>query len=43
METRCGAETEGKVIQRLPHLEIHPMYSRPDVIVDVGKCLLIEA
>jgi hypothetical protein len=27
METKCGAETEGKVIQRLPHLGIHPIYS----------------
>jgi hypothetical protein len=27
METTCGAETEGKVIQRLPHLGIHPIYS----------------
>ena len=26
-ETKCGAETEGKAIQRLPHLGIHPMYS----------------
>jgi hypothetical protein len=26
-ETKCGTETEGKVIQRLPHLEIHPIYS----------------
>jgi hypothetical protein len=26
-ETKCGAETEGKVIQRLPHLWIHPIYS----------------
>jgi hypothetical protein len=26
-ETKCGAETEGKVIQRLPHLGIHPIYS----------------
>jgi hypothetical protein len=25
-ETKCGAETEGKVIQRLHHLEIHPVY-----------------
>jgi hypothetical protein len=23
METKCGAMTEGKAIQRLPHLEIH--------------------
>ena len=27
METKCGAETKGKVIQRLPHLWIHPIYS----------------
>jgi hypothetical protein len=26
-ETKCGAETEGKTIQRLPHLEIHTIYS----------------
>ena len=26
-ETKCGAETEGKVTQRLPHLGIHPIYS----------------
>jgi hypothetical protein len=26
-ETKCEAETEGKVIQRLPHLGIHPIYS----------------
>jgi hypothetical protein len=24
-ETKCGADTEGKVIQRLPHLGIHPV------------------
>jgi hypothetical protein len=27
METKCGAETEGKAIQRLLHLGIHPIYS----------------
>ena len=27
METKCGAETEGKAIQRLPLLGIHPIYS----------------
>jgi hypothetical protein len=27
METKCGAETAGKAIQRLPHLRIHPIYS----------------
>jgi hypothetical protein len=25
-ETMCGVETEGKAIQRLPHLGIHPIY-----------------
>jgi hypothetical protein len=24
-ETKCGAETEGKTMQRLPHLAIHPI------------------
>jgi hypothetical protein len=27
METKCGAEAEGKAIQRLPYLGIHPIYS----------------
>jgi hypothetical protein len=27
METKYGEKTEGKVIQRLPHLRIHPSYS----------------
>jgi hypothetical protein len=27
METKCGAETKGKAIHRLPHLEIYPIYS----------------
>jgi hypothetical protein len=26
-ETKCGTETVGKAFQRLPHLEIHPIYS----------------
>jgi hypothetical protein len=26
-ETKCGAETEGKAIQRLPHPGIHSIYS----------------
>jgi hypothetical protein len=26
-ETKCGAETEGMTIQRLPHLGIHPIYN----------------
>jgi hypothetical protein len=25
IETKCGAETEGKAIQGLPHLGIHPI------------------
>jgi hypothetical protein len=24
-ETKFGSETEGRIIQRLPHLEIHPI------------------
>jgi hypothetical protein len=27
METKCRAETEGKAIQRLSHMGIHPIYS----------------
>jgi hypothetical protein len=27
MGKKYGAETEGKAIQRLPHLGIHPIYS----------------
>jgi hypothetical protein len=26
-ETKCGAKTEEKTIQRLPHLGTHPIYS----------------
>ena len=26
-EKKCGADTEGKTIQRLPHLGMHPIYS----------------
>jgi hypothetical protein len=26
METKCGAEMEGKAIQRLSHLGIHPIH-----------------
>jgi hypothetical protein len=25
-ETKCEGESEGKAIQRLPHLRIHPIY-----------------
>jgi hypothetical protein len=27
IQRKCGAETEGKAIQRLPHLGIHLIYS----------------
>ena len=34
-ETKCGAEIEGKAIQRLPHLGIHYIQSpKADTIVD---------
>jgi hypothetical protein len=41
METKCGADTKGKAIQRLPLLGIYPLNS--ETIVDAGKCLLTEA
>ena len=42
--TKSGAETEGKAIQRLPHLGIHPTYShQTQIVVDANKCLLTEA
>jgi hypothetical protein len=44
-ETKRGAETVGKTIQRLPHLGIHSHIQtpNPDTIVDAMKCLLTEA
>jgi hypothetical protein len=44
-ETKCGVETEGKVIQRLTHLGIHPIYKspNPDTIGDTNKYLLTGA
>jgi hypothetical protein len=39
IETKNGAETEGKAIQRLPHIQ--PL--NPDAIVDARKCLLMGA
>jgi hypothetical protein len=42
-EIKCGAETEGNAIQRLPHLGIHPKYSHLDTIVGAKKCLLTGA
>ena len=37
-ETKCGAETEGKAIQRLPHLGIHPIYSYQTQTAISGSC-----
>jgi hypothetical protein len=44
-ETKCGAETEGKAIQRLPHLGNPALLqsSNPDTIVDANKCFLTGA
>ena len=38
METKCGAETEGMTIQRLPHLGIHPIYShQPQTLLSTPR------
>jgi hypothetical protein len=44
-EKKCGAEIEGKAIQRLPHLGIHSHIQspNPDTIADAKKCLLTGA
>jgi hypothetical protein len=43
-ETKCGAETAGMTIQRLPHLWIHHIHSlNSDTFVYANKGLLIEA
>jgi hypothetical protein len=43
-ETKCGAENEGKAIQRLsPKDPSHMQLSNPDTIVDASKCLLTGA
>jgi hypothetical protein len=31
--TKCGAEMEGRTIQRLSHLEIHPIYNHQTQIL----------
>ena len=45
METKFGAEPEGKAIKRLSHLGIHPIYTCqiPEALVDAKKCLLTGA
>jgi hypothetical protein len=42
-ETKCRAETEGKTIQRLPHLGIHPIYKQQTQTLDANKSLLTGA
>jgi hypothetical protein len=32
-KTTCGTETEGKAIQTLPHMGIHPIYSHQTQIL----------
>ena len=41
--TKSGAETEGKAIQRLPHLMNHPICRHQTHSVDDKKSLLTEA
>jgi hypothetical protein len=43
METRCGAETEGKGHSDPPGDPSHIQPPNPGIIVDAGKCFLIEA
>ena len=44
-ETKCGAETEGMNIQRLPYLGIHPVYNHQTetLIADANKSVLTGA
>jgi hypothetical protein len=44
-ETKYGSETEGKTVQRLPHLgnPSHIQPPNPDTIMDANKILLTEA
>ena len=44
MESKCGAETERKAIQRLPHLGIHPIYRHQTwkVLWMLGSACLLE-
>jgi len=46
METKFGVETEGMVIQSLPHLGIPPIHIQPpklDSIDKAKKCMLTGA
>jgi hypothetical protein len=40
---KCGVETEGKAIQKLPHLGTHIQPPNPDMIADAKKSLLTGA
>ena len=44
-ETKCGAETEGKVISETALPEIPPIYRHQNLhtIVDANKCMLTGA
>ena len=44
-EAKFGAEKEGRIIQRLPHLGIHPIYNhhQTQTIADANKNLLTGA
>jgi hypothetical protein len=44
-EKKCGAETEGVIIQRLPHMgnPSHIQTPNPESIVDANKSLLTGA
>ena len=45
IQGQTGAEAEGRAIQRLPHLGIHPTCRQPnlDTIVDAKKCMMTGA
>jgi hypothetical protein len=38
-ETKCGADTEGMTIQRLPHVRIHPIYNHQSIVDANGNLL----
>jgi hypothetical protein len=43
METKCGAETEGKALQKLPLLGIQPTYSHQTVLDIIVVCVKVLA
>jgi hypothetical protein len=40
---KCGEATDGKAIQKLPHLRIYIQTPNPDTIADAKMCLLTRA